>query len=497
MGGIRKQAIISGMLLYTGFLIGAINIYLYTKNGAFTEQQYGLTRLFFDFAQNIYAFGALGSISVLYKFYPHYKALLPKEKNDLLTWVLVASFVGFCLVFLSGIIFEPLIVKKFSRGSQLFVQYYYWVFPFGFGLLFFSVLEGFCWVLKDTVFPNFLRETALRLFTTVFIALYYAGFVGFKGFITLFSCLYLLVFFILLIYLIKRKQFFLCFTISRPTQKFWKKMLWMQILMFSGTVIQALSSTLDGIIMASVKTIELAGILTLAQYMANLVQVPQRSLQAISIGVIAQAWKDKNYAEIQRVYSRSSINMLLASMFIFGNIVLNAADVIVLTGVKTSFLAGLEAMVIFGICRIIDAGTGVNGAVIVTSSYWRFDFFSGMILLVLIAPTNYFFIKNFGMTGAAYAQLLSMIVYNFIRWEFLRRKFNMQPFTIKTVYSLLLCFVALILAYFIGKISSGWTTIFLRSLLFSLLMIGGVFYFKLTPDALQLWDKWKTKLPGI
>ena len=47
MGNIRKQTIISSVLVYIGFFIGFINNYLYTKTGSFTPEQYGLTRIFF------------------------------------------------------------------------------------------------------------------------------------------------------------------------------------------------------------------------------------------------------------------------------------------------------------------------------------------------------------------------------------------------------------------------------------------------------------------
>ena len=77
MGSIRKQTIISSLLVYFGFFIGAINIFFYTKigtqHGAFTAEQFGLTRIFFDYAQNMYAFSSLGVIPIIYKFYPYYK----------------------------------------------------------------------------------------------------------------------------------------------------------------------------------------------------------------------------------------------------------------------------------------------------------------------------------------------------------------------------------------------------------------------------------------
>ena len=245
MATIRKQAITSSLLLYLGFAIGALNIYLYTKNGAFTKEQFGLTRLFFDFSTNIYAFGSLGAIAVIYRFYPYYKDNLPQRENDLITWVLCASLLGFLIVLGIGIEFQDYIIRKFSRGSQLFLDYYFWIFPFGLGLLMFSVMESFAWILQKTVIHNFLKETVLRVLTSALIVLYYLKVVSFSGFVHLFAMLYLAIFVILLVYIVRQKKFFLCFKISRVTRKFWKKMLMMQGMLFGGLIITAIGQTVD------------------------------------------------------------------------------------------------------------------------------------------------------------------------------------------------------------------------------------------------------------
>ena len=149
MGSIRKQTIISSILVYIGFFIGFINIYFYTtsapfgfyKNGnIFAPEQYALTKIFFDISQIMLAFGGLGVIPVIYKFYPYYKDNLDVKKIDLMTWGLGASLIGFLIVFMSGLYFEPLIVRKFSERSPLVIDYYYWIFPFAAGMLLFSVI---------------------------------------------------------------------------------------------------------------------------------------------------------------------------------------------------------------------------------------------------------------------------------------------------------------------------------------------------------------------
>ena len=93
---------------------------------------------------------------------------------------------------------------------------------------------------------------------------------------------------------------------------------------------------------------------------------------------------------------------------------------------------------ILGIAKIIDAGTGVNSVIIITSTLWKFEFCSGIILLSLRIPLAYIFIQKYGIIGPAYAELISQIVYNFIRYEFLRRRFNMQPFNKETLLTVII-----------------------------------------------------------
>ncbi|GAC1400185.1 MAG: hypothetical protein NVSMB63_19800 [Sediminibacterium sp.] len=442
----------------------------------------------------MFAFGALGVIPVIYKFYPYYKDNLEEKKIDLMTWTLLASFIGFILVATAGWYFEPLFVRKFSGRSKLIIDYYFWMFPFALGMLFFSVIESFSWALHKTVVPNFLKETGLRFLTTILILLFYFKVIAFPVFIHLFAFLYLVIFLLLFIYLYRAGHLRFTLTISRVTRKFWKKMLTMQALTFGGTCIVAIAATIDSLIIASIQGLTAVGIFVFAQYAANLIQVPQRSIQGVSAGVLSRAWKDKDYKEIGRIYQRSCINLLLMAVFIFGNLWLNVIDGMQVLHIQQAYTGGLGVMFVLGMIRIIDAGTGLNGMVIATSTFWRFDCMSGVILFVFRLPLTYFLIRHYGIIGSAIAELASYSIYNFIRFEFLRRRFHMQPFNLKTLYALLLALAAYLLAYLLVKHMSGWMAIFLRAGIFSGIMIFGTFYLKLTPDAWQLYHKWKEKV---
>lgn len=494
MSGIRKQAIISSILVYIGVFIGAVNFYFYTTQGAFSKDQYGLTYIFFSFGQNIYAFASLGIIPVVYKFFPYYKDNLPDHQNDLLGKAFITVIIGFILAIIAGWIMEPLMIRKFSEQSKLFIDYYFWVFPFGFGLLFFSLFESYAWSLHKSVYSNFLKETGLRLFTMILILLYFFHVISFNTFIKCFSFLFILIAACLLIYLLQTGKLHLSFKKSIVTKKFRKKMLAMQLLLFGGICVNTLGATIDGMVLASLKGLADTGIYAFAFYLANLIQIPQRSIQSVTTGILVREWKHKNITEIKRIYSRSCINMLILALFIFGNIWLNAEDGMQFFNIQSQFARGLSAFFIFGILRVVDAGTGVNSQVIGASNFWRFEFFTGIILIAIRIPLSYIFVKEFGIIGTAYSDLVSLGVYNYIRFEFLRRKFGMQPFTLKNLYAIILAVIAFMAAYYPFENAHGLPVIIGRSFIFSIILIGGVWLFKLTPDGQQLIDVVKAKL---
>ncbi len=492
MGTIRKQAIYSSIVIYAGFLIGAVNTWLFIRSGsgAFTPAEYGLTRLFFDVAQLMFTVASLGMLPAVYKFFPYYNDNLSTKENDLYTWGLVIPLMGFVLVIGGGLLFEPLIVRKFSTKSLLFVDYYHWIFLFGFGMLVFTVLETYSNIFRRTILPNFLKETTLRFLTLVLILLFSFSVISFDGFIKLFSLLYVVIAVIICYILLKSKHFKFTFSVSRVTKKFKTKIATLATYIYVGTIILILSQVADSIMIASIsdKGIIDAGIYSLAAYVANLIQVPQRSMIAITIPILSQAWKDKNLHEIDRIYKRTSINLLLMGLFIFGGIWLSIEDAFTVLNVQKDYEAGLMVIFFLGIARIIDAGTGVNAQIIGTSTQWRFEFLTGIILLALFLPLNYILIKQFGIIGSAYSNVISFAIYNIIRLWFLWYKYKLQPFSNKTVLSLALAIVAYFICYFLFQNIEGWMGIILRSTVFTLIFFTGIFALKLTPDAMQLVD---------
>ena len=131
-------------------------------------------------------------------------------------------------------------------------------------------------------------------------------------------------------------------------------------------------------------------------------------------------------------------------------------------------------------------GTGLNSQIIGTSTYWRFEFTSGIILLALTLPLNWQLTRMYGIIGPAYSNLISFTVFNIIRYWFLLKRFKMQPFTDKSIYTVLLAVATYFLCYWLFNDKTGFGWIVLRSSVFISVYATGMFLLKLTPDALPV-----------
>jgi O-antigen/teichoic acid export membrane protein len=484
-------------VIYIGFAVGLLNTYLFTKQGTFTESQYGLTGIFIAIATSMMAFANLAMPAFIYKFFPYYNDNLPPDKNDQVSLALLVSTIGFVFVLVAGIVFKTLVVRKFSEHSPEVLTYYNWIFPFGFGLLGYTVLESYAWQLHKSVLTNFFREVQWRLMTTVLIALFLLGVIAkFDLFIKLYAFTYPAIAISLLLYLIIKKKIHFTFQVSKVTRRLASNILRYCSFLYGGTLVFSISQVFDSIIIASVLPNALAkvGIYTLAQNITSLVQAPQRGVIAASVAHLSKAWKDKNIGVISRIYQRSSLNQLIFSCGLYLLILLNFLDAIQSFHLKEAYMNAYLVFIILGATKIVDMGTGVNSQIISTSPFWRFELTSGIILLAMMLPLNYVFTKHYGIVGTAISSLISIFVYNLIRVLFLWKKFNLFPFTRPSFYTLLVSAACFALCYFLFRNFHGITGMILRSATFCVVFGTLVVSMKLTPDLAPVWKSIRSRL---
>lgn len=496
MSKIRKRSINATIWIYIGFVIGAVNTYFLTHKNWFTVDQNGLTRVMIEISQLIFAFSTLGVTTYLFKFFPYYKDNVESKKNDILGVALIVALVGFIITCAGLLFIQPLIVRKFSENSLLLVQYFYWTLPMAFFILLYNILEAYSYGFDKGVLTSFLKETVLRGFTLVIILLKVFDIIGFNTFIILFALQYACIVFVLAIHLKLNGQLWLTFRPSKVTKKFRKKIFAIMSLTFIVIVVGVLRSSIDGLVLAAKQNLGKVGIFGLAAYMVSVLQAPFRSIVAITIPILSRAWKNKDHKEIKRIYQRSSINLLSFSLLIFFCIWLNFSQGIIYFGINPDYLEGKWVFFILGIVTIIEMGTGVNGQIIGTSTYWRFELWTSLLLTALIIPLSYTLTVKYGIIGPAIANLVSFSIYNYVRYWFLWKKFNMQPFTNKTFEVIVIALLVYVISYYSFNKIEGMAGLTGRTILFIGLYLISIYYRKISPDVIPVIGALKQRFKG-
>lgn len=494
MSQIRKRSLKATSWIYVGFLIGAINTYFFTHKDWFSTQEYGLTRALLDISMLVCAFSTFGVTTYIVKFFPYYKDNTSNKNNDLLGTSLLIAISGFILTSITLWILNPLIVKKFSANSALLVQYFYFVIPLALFILLYNILEAYSYGFDKGVFTSFLRELMVRFFTMIIIVLKVFDVISFDNFILLFSVQYAVIVIILAVQLFREKQLWISFKRSNVSFKYRKKIFALLSLTFLVIIVTVLRQAIDGLVLAAKQDLSKVGIFGFAAYLVSVLQAPFRSIVAVTIPILSRSWKDKNYKEINRIYGRSSINLLSFALFAFFCIWLNYENAIQFFGINIEYLEGKWVFFLLGIVAIIEMGTGVNGQIIGTSTHWRFELWTSLLLTALILPLSYFLTTTYGIMGPAFANLISFSVYNFVRYWFLYRRFNMQPFSIKTLEIIVIAAISYTICHSIFNMFEGLIGMILRTTSYAILFIGAVYYRKITPDLKPILKSVSTRI---
>ena len=492
MGIIRRQSIKSTVATYAGFLIGALNYYLLAR--FLTKEEVGLTRILFNVCSLLSGLCALGSLAAFPRFYPYYREKEEASgKNELLFWVTAVNLLGFMVILALSLAFRHLIIRKFIGNSGLFIRYFYLVYPFTFLLVAYNLFENFANNLHRTALTSFLRETGMRLGVLVCIVLYLLHVVGFTGFISLFSLVYGAILLPLLIFLSIRKKLAMDAARSDLTRTMARRMTLYSGYIFSGSIFLLVSQNIDGIMIGSLRGLQYTAVFELANYIAMVLIVPQRSIAAIANPLIAQAWKEDDLSQISNLYRKSAMTQLILGMGILGIIWINVDNIF---HFLPAYQGGKYIILVLGIARLIDLGTGLNYQILVNSRIWRLDFFASIILVVGFIFLNYVLIKKYGMIGSAWSTLAALTTYNLVRYLFIRWKFRLQPFSLLTLVALGVGGVSWLVSSRVPAIHFVLLDMVLRTAVFVLIFAAGVLGLRLSEDISQTWKNILSRVRG-
>jgi len=479
MGIVRNQSIKSSFSFYVGMIFGAINTVLIYPN-VFKEnpEHFGLIQIILAYALIVCTVTTLGVPKTFIRFFPSVK-----ERGQLYFLALIAPLIGFllaaCLYFLFKEHFFELL-----NASDLLKENFFYIILLVFFIGFYDVLTSISRSFLSAATPVFINEVFLKFYSMSVLLIHWFEYISFTTFLQVYLFGYFLKFVILFFVQAINKRF--SFSISVKDLNI-KEMLTYGIYVLLGGVSIMLVTRIDIAMIGSMledgtgEGLRQVAFYTVAFFIGNAIMVPAKSISAISIPLIAQAWEKQDLDKIQIIYSKSSINQLIIGGVFFLCVWLNIDEVFLLLPEK--FQAGKIVVFYIGLSQLFNMSTGLNGEIIVNSKYYRYEFLTSIFLVFVTFATNFFFIQRYqSIEGAAIATAISVFLFNLIRLILIKVKLNMHPFSLKTIYTL----VFLVMTYFLLDILPGSNYSFLdiiwKSLVVLLIFLPTVLYFNLSED---------------
>jgi O-antigen/teichoic acid export membrane protein len=236
---------------------------------------------------------------------------------------------------------------------------------------------------------------------------------------------------------------------------------------FASSTLNALAKTNDSIILASQSTQGLTdtAVFNIATYLITLMEVPQRSLTSAATPQIAIAWKDRNMTRLSSIYRKTALNLLIVGMGLISLIWINIDALVAILGPTYAPISSL--ILILGLAKIIDMGTGMNSQILMLSKHWKIDLFSNMLFVVLSLVLNYLLTRSLGVKGPAYGGLIAIIFFNLIRFTAIWKFYKLQPFSMANLRVVLFALAALLVAWIFPSPDNVYWSAVLKTILFT------------------------------
>ncbi|GFZ84617.1 polysaccharide biosynthesis protein [Aquaticitalea lipolytica] len=439
MGIVTSQSFKNTITTYLGFGIGALNtLFLYTY--FISDQYYGLVAFILSTANIMMPLMAFGVHNTIIKFYSTFKT-----KNSLNSFLTLMLFLPLLLIIPIGLIgcftYEA-IGELISQKNPIVKDYVWYIYVTAIAMAYFEVFFAWSKTQLQTVFGNFMKEVFHRVGVMLLLFAVYFQWINVDEFILGVIGVYILRMIIMKLY---------AYSVKFPVLKFYKIENIGAILKYSSLIIIAGSIAtiildIDSFMLGLYIPIEKVAYYGVAIYIATVIVVPSRSMQQILQPLTAQYLNDNNKVALKDLYVRSSQTLFVIGGFIFLIIVLNINQLYEL--IPEEFSGGLIVVFLVGVAKLYDCLMGCNNVVLFNSDYYRVVLLFGVLLTILTVFLNMLFIPMFGINGSAFATFLAISIYNTIKIYFVKKKFNMMPFTIDTGKVCVLIIVSIVLFYF-------------------------------------------------
>jgi O-antigen/teichoic acid export membrane protein len=478
MGIVIRQGISGSIVNYVGIVVGYINVVLLFPH-FLSEEQFGLTRILLAAASLLSQFSQFGITNILLRFFPVFRN---KENghNGILFLSSIIPLLGFFITIILFLTSKEYVINLYSDKSTLVSEHFCLLIPLCFFMIYFNLFSAYSISLFHTTFSMFLNEILLRILQLLTVILYHLNIINFDIFILLFICSHAIITILMVFYIFLIGEFNF-----KPHFGFLSKKLMNDISKYGlFTILSGMSilliNNIDILMLGWLAGLSDTAVYSVAFYIGNIIIVPARSINRIIMPILSDAWKNNDLKQIQNIYHKTSMNQIIIGVLIFSLVLINIDSIFKF--LPETYHTGKWVVLLIGLSKLLDTASGPNTGIISTSRYYYFDTLFTLILVVLAVITNFVFIPEYGINGAAIACIISFVFYNGLMYFFILYTFKMQPFSLVSLFPPFLSLLLICGIYFIPFMINIYFTKLFRTYLLPLAYLPLLYISNASPD---------------
>lgn len=427
MGILIRQSFWITLIGYLGVILGYINT-LILRPEFLTEGEIGLLNLVISNSMLIAPLVCLGMPGAYLRLI-NFVRDNEEERKQLFTFQFCIILTVNAIVIILAWIFLPHIQSIFSEKSEAYNQY---IFVSVFVILFYSLflqLSAYSRAMLNTIFPEFINNVFLRLGNGILLLAFGFRLIDFDFLVKSLIILYSGAFLLNLLYLIKSYNFKFAFRFSSLTGKVKKEIFSfganLVLISLGGTIANQIFFLLVSVYIG----LEANGIFSICFYIATVIEMPRRSMVQVIVPIFSREFKQMNIPEIGNLYQKSSLTLSVFSMLLLLGVICNLEDLFLIIPNGLIYREGFFVVILVGAAKVIDLTFGFNSELISYSKHYKYLLLFSTLHGLLTLTTCFLLIPEFGINGAAWSFLLSMVIFNLIKFTFIKIRFRISPFT--------------------------------------------------------------------
>ncbi len=489
MGIIQRQTIKSSIYIYLGVLIGFVNSTILYPN-YLTTAQIGVLGLLVSWGSLFAQFGTLGFGGATIKFFPYFRNR-DKGHQGFFFLLLMVCLTGFAIFLMIFLLIRDWIIQEAGMDSLL-KEYIHLLIPFTFFWLLFILLDIYNRALYNASTGTFLNETLARVLVLILLYPLIIKLISFDRYVDLYVYARALLVVLLLLFLFYKRDISLSpdfSLLNRSMQRDIFSLSFYSLLTGFSTIA---IMRIDAIMISSFYSESQVGIYLTTFYFGTLVSLPSRALRSITPTLVAEAFKINNLEEVSKLYRKSTINQMAAGAYLLIGIWANIDNVFQI--LPEEFRAGMYVIFFIGLMNFVKMTAGINDVIIGYSKYYRFNTYSMIGWVVIIILTNWWLLPIMGISGAALASLLSVVVVNLVRVWYLHYRFGFQPFSRAHLKMAFISLATYYLSELLPEIAPFYLDILIRGTFITIVFVPAVYFTKVAPEINHLLDVYLRKI---